>query len=261
MRSFYIALLFLFAVVTVAEADEVTTIFYRDPDSSLSNAVQVRSAFSAAARALGVNLEVRPISQRRRFVTAVQGAKGGFALMPSWFRLSRSASARPLLVARRKGQTTFQHIVLAKKGASAGAGGAIQVAGALDSDYWKQLASAAPAELKGGRFIQVPKQLDGIMALSYGQVQYCVLPSDAVQTIREQFPALLKDVTVFHETGPRPNLTLFAVGAADTAAEKKVRSFFKKLGDKKEGRKLLKLLGFDGWTPAAKRSSRAGGAR
>jgi hypothetical protein len=228
-----------------ARADEITTVYYRDPDATISNLSEIRKAFNAAAREQGVNIEVRPISQHRRFVSAIGGVQNGFVLMPSWIRFSRKVNLQTLLVGQRSGKTTFTHVVLQKENAPQ-TSGQIQIAGVVDSEYWDRVtAGNAPSQLKAGRFIEVPKHLDGIMALSYGQVRYAILPNVAVQTIRKEVPALLKGIVVLYETEPQTNLSLFSIGAQDATQKQKVTRFCANLAQKKRGRVLLKLLGYD----------------
>jgi hypothetical protein len=232
----------------------MVTLYYRDPDSNLSNQLQLQSAFRTAARVAGASVELRPIGQRQRFATTLRQQTTSFALMPSWFKTGKR---RALLVAQRKGQTTFRHVVLVKEGA-APSSGAAQIAGAVDGEYWKKVtAGNVPGSLKGARFIQVPKHLDGIMALSYGQVRYVIVPSTVLLMVRQQFPALLAGTTAFYETEPLSHLSLYAIGNV-TRSSTAVTEFLLGLSKKREGRKLLGLLGFDSWVGATGRTSRPG---
>jgi len=101
------------------------------------------------------------------------------------------------------------------------------------------------------RVIPVPKDIDALLAVGFGQVDGAFVSMTQFEMLARVNPALTANL---HEIGysiASPFPAVYATGYADTEAIANLRRALASAGDTESGQKLVRLLGHDGWQPVS----------
>jgi hypothetical protein len=233
-----------------------TALFYffspdwRPPDFS-----KLTFAVEQALASGGVHVAFQAFTRYEDFERQVRAQPPAFMIAPAWLEASAGTSigasfaviARPM----RNGRSSYRKALMTRSNADSIddlARGAI--AATLHS-----MGSGDPAAVLGSfhlgagsaRIVPVPKDIDALLALSFGQVDAALVTSEQYEQLARTSPAeaeLLRVLAFSSEVGLPP---VFASAATDAAERERLTSLLARIREVPNGADLLAMLGFDGF--------------
>jgi len=210
--------------------------FYFDPDTRLHDFELLKTRFEES---LPPSYSFQPFLRANDLIGEVTGREVRFLILAAdrTGALAPNRTAIPLLFPESNGRTAYR-----KRFLSRGDGGAIHTAAGTrrislgeGSDSWS--------------WVIVSKDLDALLAVALGQVDAAVVDPESISLLRSINPDALARLTVGDDTEEMMNAPLcFIRELASPAEVSDVKERFLEMDDRKEGRDLLLLLGYDRWT-------------
>jgi hypothetical protein len=237
---------------------------WRPPDFS-----KLTFAVEQALASGGVHVAFQAFTRYEDFERQVRAQPPTFMIAPAWLEASAGTSigASFLVIARplRHGRSSYRKALMTRSNADSIddlARGAI--AATLHS-----MGSGDPAAVLGtfhlaagsARIVPVPKDIDALLALSFGQVDAALVTSEQYEQLARTSPAEAERLRVLafsSEVGLPP---VFASAATDAGERERLTSLLERIREVPNGADLLAMLGFDGFesekTLAARREAEA----
>ena len=166
----------------------------------------------------------------------------------------------PLLVPESNGTVVF-HKVLVSMGTAplARLEGVLTAVAAIDKNpqragkEWMKLLAANGFATKGVMVLPVSKDIDALLALSFGQVKAALVTPRSTEVIKRINPTLSQSLRIVHQTKSVLRSPLCVVsGNASSKDVAMVRRAFESITASGGGRQAMALLGYDKWVPFKK---------
>ena len=220
---------------------------WRPPDLGKLTAA-VETAFSAA----GVPVSFQAFTRYEDFERQVREAPPEFLIAPAWLTgpaiapgLALSVIAQPL----HHGKSTYRKALMARPGidsiADLAHGSIAATVHSMSNGSPEAVLGAFHLAADSARIVPVPKDVDALLALSFGQVDAALVTSQEYQQLARTSPAEAERLRVLAfspEVGLPP---VFASGEAAPALAERVRAVLVRLRDVTDGASVLSMLGFD----------------
>ncbi len=230
-------------------------LFY-DPDANHQAIVNISSWFNNYLRDSDSGLSFQPVKDRKTFEKLLRQPTTKFAIVSSAFlRDSRGKGLNALLVPSMAGDVYYRKKLFDKgqgtAGDLSGANIAATVTGADANKGGESVLAGlrrTGLKLTNAHIIPVSKDIDALLALSFGQVQAALVTPSSVEVLKRINPAAVASFRAVIETKPILRSPLCAVTDNTTVGERDAMSrAIATMGEDENGRKAMRTLGFDQW--------------
>jgi ABC-type amino acid transport substrate-binding protein len=249
----------IFAVLVCARARADTLVYY-DPDANYQAIVAITSLYNAFFRTARIDLTFQPVQTRAAFEKLVGKESASFAIVSSEYLLKVSSPVKltPLLVPSSAGDTSYRKL-LVDRGSGDGrpdwSGKRIATTVVGANPLAARLAVLELLRRAGIRssdvsVIMVSKDIDALMAISYGTVDAAVVSPGSLAVHRRIQPKAAAALRTVFQTDPilRSPLCIVA-NRASSARRDRVVEALRRMGKDKIGREAILSMGFDQWVP------------
>lgn len=175
----------------------------------------------------------------------VQRASGGFA------RLGLTVVARPV----RRGSSVYRKALMTGPGMDSiddlARGSIAATLHSMGEGSTEPVLDAFHLDPRSARVVAVPKDVDALLALSFGQVDGALVTSEQYDQLALSNPAEAARLHVLAFTPEVPLPPVFACAGTGTGEADRLRDRLLHLGESPDGAAVLALLGFDGFVADA----------
>jgi ABC-type amino acid transport substrate-binding protein len=245
----------------LARADETRrlVVFY-DPDANHKAILNITAWFNKFLDDSKLGLSFQPVQGRADFEKMLGKKEVAFAIVSSrYLREHKDGGLVPLLVPSAAGNTRFEKLLLDKGQGQKGQLEGKRVAATATSADPKQAAQAilatlgeAGLDVDGVIALPVAKDIDALLALSFGQVEAALVTANSLQVLRGINPKAVESFRLVFKTKGSLYPPLCAVdGRADKTEREAFARVVQAMAKHAEGRKAMQTLGFDTWVPFA----------
>lgn len=258
------AILGVFVPATsLAGPDDPKMIVLYDPDANHQALSEITSAFNAYAATARGRFVLQPVESRAAFEALLAEQHPAFAIVS--FSTLRAPWGRvfaldPLLVPSSKGDVFYRKALVSNvaRDLTSLKGVSTAVAVIYVDPKTAALDALAPLaatgfETEGAIVVPVTKDIDALLALAFKQVDAALVTTKSMDVLNRVNPAMSKLLKVTKETAPLLRPPLCSVGKnahpEDIVA---VMQLFAQMAQSEAGQRLMRLLGFDAWTPYKK---------
>ena len=228
-----------------------TTIYFYSPETNINNFSSLKAEFDSYLAERG-DYQLQPFSKQTDFEKFVTGKKDGVLLVSSWHyrKLRDLLRLEPILVGALKNQSTQKRVLSTKKKMKNLADLKGQkIASAGSKEYTTTiLRSMLGAEnqdlLDSFRILVVPKDIDALMAVSFGMAKAALTTESSLGKLRKINPkqhGLLRQLATSEEA-LRP---VVAAPKGSVTGLQALLAVIEGMGDRPEGVKRLKMIGLD----------------
>jgi len=236
--------------------------YYFSPDSPQSNLGQLKNEFETYFTNNNFSYNFQPFTHFVDFHRLSKEKRPSFILVPAWYvhKYGKELGLHPLLVEVRNGATSYKKILLVSKTSPAESHDNEIVPLAMTSmgpndqtSAIKELVASYLISAQQLNIINVPKDLDAILALVLGQVKMALVAQDNLQVISSVNPRITQAIRKLDKgiTVSMPVLCYLEgrVGADDV--EKLVNTFMRMTAEKPRNR-IMEMLQIDDWQTVTK---------
>ncbi|MFN2377167.1 MAG: phosphate/phosphite/phosphonate ABC transporter substrate-binding protein [Candidatus Binatia bacterium] len=224
-------------------------------------AVAIEETFAAGA----VSVSVQGFTRYDDFERQALVQPPVFVIGPDWLGAAEGSDvgldlevvARP----QRHGKSTYRKALMARPGVDSiddlARGSIAATLHSMSEGSAEVVLEAFHLDAESARVVPVPKDVDALLALSFGQVDAALVTSAQYELLARTRPQEAEKLTVLAfspEVGLPP---VFASKGADPASVAALRSLLGRLPGATGGAALLELLGFDGFVLETRASAAA----
>lgn len=250
-RVFWIALL-LASTAGPVRAEPSASLFFFSPDFSPGNLSVLKQAAEAYLREAGLDARFQAFVRFEDFQREFRSQRPLFVVVPEWASTAAclGAQARPIARPVRGGETSGRKALvapLAVKSVRAIASGSVAATvpagGGPTGSGLERLRRENPRI----RIIPVPKDIDALLAVAFGQVDAAYVSTRQFAMFAAANPKLGSGLREIGYAQPMPFPMIYA--GADTNADdvEKMRAAANNVSQSGTGKRLMALLGYDGW--------------
>lgn len=239
-------------VLAASEAGKVT-VFYYSTETMVSNYVSLKREFDRSLTKLG-DFAFQPISQANTFEEVVTSNRDGLFLLSSWHLQKLQENKMdlvPILVGTRDGQTSQSYVVASSSAIGSKLSG-LTIATACSHDFAHTTLSNALTDqvmVSSLQLLQVPKDLDALMSVSFGMAEAALVSEHSLQAFRLSNPSQGEVLQVVAK-GQKTMLPVLAASQQLLPeAQQQLVTIIQQMATSLIGRQKLQMLGIDGWLP------------
>ncbi len=238
--------------VELKNSENAQTIYFYNPETNINNFASLKISFDTYLSKFG-NYQFQPFNEKGAFESSFSEGGQSVYLLSSWHYqlLSSKLALQPVLVGVYNGRSTQKKILAVRQDIadiSELSGKTVACSGS--KQYTENLLGEMLGEegrdvLKTIKLILVPKDIDALMAVSFGMASAALSSErsfENLEKINKKQYQLLKPLST-----SRPHfLTLVALPSSSNA-DAEVLDVLEKMGINPEGETRLRMLGLDGW--------------
>ena len=229
-------------------------IIYFDPDANFRAIVTIKSLLDSFFRQSGLgDLSFQPVQSQGELEKLLGAGNAEFVwVAASFLSQARAKRLEPLLVPSSK-QSTHYRKVLVDKGVGSAARLSAKTIAATAADPGKVrelLTRLLPGSIKldGITGIPVAKDIDALLALSFGQVDAALVTPASIEVLRRINPAAVSGFRKVHETALILRPVLCRVrGRVSGQRVEQLTNAVMKMSSHPDGRSAMQFMGFDEW--------------
>jgi hypothetical protein len=243
--------LLLTIVLPSRASAEPAELFFFSPDWTTGNLNVLAEAVDRYIAENELSLKFQAFARYEDFKSQVEVRRPAFVIVPAWVEsdgslgVSLSKIARPV----RDGKTSYRKALMARVSVTSttelnGASIAAAVIGTGPEDP-KSLLGHFGLAASNADIIPVPKDIDALLALSFGQVDAALVTPAQLEMLQQVNPNSTKNLHVldFSPAVPFPSVESTPYASSDDIAD--LQRSLPALEQSGSGRALLKVLGFD----------------
>jgi ABC-type phosphate/phosphonate transport system substrate-binding protein len=238
-----------------AEPSEQLVLFY-DPDANHQAIVNIAGWLNSYLTTAASKHRFQPVQDRAAFEKLSAQPAAEYAIVAStYLREVGTTRLRPLLVPSSGGNVHYRKLLVGRAQTSrdlknANIAATVVVSGSAGTESVLRLLRNLGVQAQGAHVIPVSKDIDALLALSFGQVDAALVTPTSLAVLERINPAAVKSFTTIVETRPILFSPLCAVSRNTTPDEqKKMTAVFTEMGKDENGRKAMHMLGFEQWVP------------
>jgi ABC-type amino acid transport substrate-binding protein len=256
-------------VVPVEGSTPSPALFYFfSPDWRPPDLGRLAVAIEAALLRKGLRLSFQAFTRFEDFEREQLENKPDFLIAPAWVG-DPSDSGRPSdleVLARpvRQGRPTYRKALMTRPGVDSiddlARGSIAATLHSMSGGSSSSLLEAFHLDGNSARVVPVPKDVDALLALRFGQVDGALVTSAQYEEFGRADPLEAAQLRLLAVSPEIPLPPLFARRGADQDSAAELRALFLGLGGEDQGSAILGLLGFDGYmaeTPPASPAPRS----
>ena len=253
MRRVVLALLVgaLLAIPASARADPVR-LFYFSPDFSPGNLSVLTQAADAYFRESNADARFQAFVRFEDFEREVAAQKPEFVVVPDWANGTDclGVELRALAKPQRSGESTGRKALVARPKVRSIAdipegsiAATVTPSGAMPGSALDRIRREHP----GVRIIPVPKEIDALLAVAFGQVDAAFVSSGQFGLLAGVSPKLGNDLEEIGYAESTPFPMIYATAYATSEQVDDVRTAVSGVAGTGTGKRLIGLLGYDEW--------------
>lgn len=231
--------------------------YYYNPDSPQSNLGRLKQEFDAFLSENNFSYSFQPFTHFADFYRLSSENHPSFILVPDWYyrQYGKAMGLRPLLVPVRHGNTSYKKILLISAVSSEAINDYDIIPFAMTTmgpdvpiSVIKGLLADELVSIQQLNIINVPKDLDAILALVLGQVKMALVAQDNLQTISDTNPRIIKRVKKLDKTVTVPMPVIcYEENQVDKEDVERFISAFMKMAKEHPRNKIMEMLQIDDW--------------
>ncbi|WP_333687314.1 PhnD/SsuA/transferrin family substrate-binding protein [Methylococcus capsulatus] len=235
-----------------ATAPAEDAVFFFNPESSIDSYATLKTAFDTYLAPLGPYV-FQPFNVRATFEQALAQNSRGVYMLSGWHygEIKGRQSLDAVLVGVSKGAFLQRKILSAKDVADVSALKGVTVAGTGSEDYLRTLLKQTlgperHALVDSFKVLSVPKDIDALMAVSFGMAQAAISSEASLQKLAAINPKQHSQLKPLAQS----EKAFLLIATVPRSFRQEGAPLVEILGDmdkKPEGVTNLKLLGLDGW--------------
>ncbi|MCK4841134.1 MAG: hypothetical protein KAT04_04540 [Methylococcales bacterium] len=260
-----IIFLFLLSFLVFSEEHNKTErarLLFYNPESNINNFVSLKISYDSYLSKFG-DYRFQPFNKKELFEKAVLDNKDGVYLLSSWhfYFLRDMIDLQPILVGVLKGRSTQKKILTVKnnitdiaqlKGKTIACSGSAQYTRNILKEV---LGGNNVSLLKTFKLILVPKDIDALMAVSFGMASAALTTERSLDNLAKinykQYQSL-KPLMASRQH----YLALAALSPTTNKTTGEIIDILEKMGIHPEGETRLSMLGLDGWRRLSRQEQR-----
>jgi hypothetical protein len=255
LLSYFIAGLLVFFSIEIGYASDHYQIYYFSPESNINNYSLLKREFDKYLEEQG-SFRLQPFADSSSFTKIVLAQQNGLYLMSSWQyeQLKTEVSLRPLLVGKADGKIYQNYLLIVPRQIDS----ITELTNATLASSSSELFSktvisqalhdnlAPKVKLPNLRFLTVPKDIDALMAVSFGMAKGALVSAVSYSGFKNINPSQAAHLKILL-TGRNQFLPILTATASSDHRSGSCVQVLEKMSESKAGRIRLKMLGLDGW--------------
>ena len=237
---------------TAMATGKTSKFLFFDPGANQFDIQALSGAFSRFLEHVDADISFQVVRDANALNTMLHDSQVQFVMVNSEFVRTYGDGLAPLMVPTVGGDAYYRKLLIdtgktLNKNLRGKGVAASWVAGNRDSS--RVTAELASIGVAGARLIAVPKDIDALLALSFGQVDAALVTPSSVEVLRQVNPQVASSFRVIAETKKILRSPVCVVGGRPSSQQ--VASMVKALttmSSQSDGRDLMRRLAFDGWT-------------
>lgn len=232
-------------------------LLFFDPDAGQENIAQMTTAFREFLLSVDRELVFQPVHNFETLSKLIKQPDAGFVIVSSAALEGPVASAViPILVPSRGGNAHYTKVLLQKAGTAPGdlKGKSIAVTtyGTAQQDLHQhlldQLGDTAGVQVGSASVIPVSKDIDGLLALVFGQVQAALVTQASLDALDSTIPGSRKSLLQVYESREilRSPLAVIPKNVSPRLRDK-MQAAFLAMDKSEAGKTVLSMLRCDSW--------------
>jgi len=237
----------------------VALFYFFSPDWRPPDLGKLAIAVEQALASGHVNVSFQAFTRYDDFERQVLAQPPVFMIAPSWVEgpggsvlgLDLSVIARP----QRRGKGTYRKALMTRANVDSiddlARGAIAATLHSMGSGDPAAVLDAFHLAAESAKVVPVPKDVDALLALNFGQVDAALVTSEQYEQLARSNPAEAERLRVLafsSEVGLPP---VFASSSADPVERDRLRDLLARLRELPEGTSVLTMLGFDGFVAEA----------
>jgi len=229
---------------------EKTAIYFHSSETSINNFKSLKMKFDRYLSRFGP-YEFQPVRERAEFEKQIASKKDCLILLSSWHysKIHKTGLCEPILIGFRNGKKTQKRVLVAPDGYDFRKPHGLKLASASSIKHTQSVIKNMPAiqlDANALRILTVPKDIDAMMAVSFGMSGTALITENSYNRIKSLNPLLYNKITVIAK-GPESLLMVLAVHKACMPQMKKLIRVMTKMSENPSGQKQIHMLGLDGF--------------
>ena len=266
-----VALFFIFALLAypASAAAEPVRLFYFSPDFSPGNLSVLTQAAESYFRESKADTRFQAFVRYEDFEREVAAQKPEFVVVPDWANAvgCLGTDLRALAKPVRGGESHGRKALVARPSirslrdiANGSIAATVPPEGLAPGSGLERIRREHP----GVKIIPVPKEIDALLAVAFGQVDAAYVSTGQFALLAGVSPKLGTDLKEIGYAESTPFPMIYATAYASDAQIDSVRDAVATVAATGSGKRLIGLLGYDGWVSVdkaeadARRTKRAG---
>ena len=245
-------------ISTISSSNDLSIEFYYfNPDSPQSNLGRLKQEFEAYFSDKDFSFTFQPFTHFVDFHRLNNERRPSFILVPDWYyrKYGKDLGLHPLLVPVRNGLISYKKILLVSQSASPASNDYDIISFAMttmgpdgEAAVIKELVADELVSIEQLNIINVPKDLDAILALVLGQVKMALVAQENLQVISDANPRIVQTIKKLDRSVivSMPVLC-YLEGSAESGDVKKLVEAFRKMTAEQPRNKIMEMLQIDDW--------------
>lgn len=222
-----------------------TVIYFFNPDANLRDVAKLKSEVQTYFRSVDSDATLKAFVRLSDLQSALKSKPPDFLVAASWVSQDYTSKFgfKPLLVGRVGTGKTYMKVLISKKVIPKGASPSLSMVGLGGLD----LKTLVPALKQYATLdiVEVSKDLDAVLAVSFEQVDMALVRQQNIDSIRQANQSAVAGLAVRARSTP---ITYPILSASPKAGADKVGKFVKGLqSGSAESSQALSLMGFENW--------------
>jgi hypothetical protein len=239
----------LFHVLSVApsvQAGPGTVMYFYHPDANLRDVAQLKSQVQEYFRSIDSKIQLTAFLKLQDLEKAIRSKPPDILLASSWVSKTTGSQHgyKPLLVGQVGTNRSYKKVLISKKALPPSGSPSLSMVG-LGQQNLKQL---VPKLRKYAHLnvIEVSKDLDAVLAVSFGQVDLGLVRSQNIEAIRKVNAMAVKGIQVLAQSAP---IEYPIISASPKLEQPVIDKFVQVLPTIKDAKsaQALDLMGFESW--------------
>ena len=234
-------------------ANKPVVIFF-DPDANLANAVRIKGSLQTYLKTITPDALFQPVTKQKVFEKILERKQPNYVIVSSYYYKNNKdrLGLNPLLIPLKQGKMTYKKILLISNNIVKNGNEKINllsIATTSARDFILSLKlEKSGLNIKDATVIPVTKDIDALLALSYGQVSSALVVPDSYVYLEDVNPESVKNMRIVfksHET-VNPLLCSFSKNNNKELTNKIEKAFINIMSDE-NGKTFMELLKYNKW--------------
>lgn len=255
MREVFLAVAALaISTIQASGAHAHTKLLFFDPDANQERLLNITELFNDYLVERNSEVVFEPVQAESAFSSRLQEADSKFAIVSSGFlKHAKAQDLRPILVPEARNSVYYRKLLVSMAAdATLNLNGKTIAATVTDEQASEVLKGlhARGAQVDGAFVVSVSKDVDALLALSFGQADAALVTEASIDVLKRINPASATRIHVLAETNEMLRAPLCEVGVHISRQERDAMvGLINDLVATEHGRSLMQVLSIEKWVP------------